>query len=246
MIFLLPPSETKEPGGKKMAKELSFNELTPTRKLLQRALVEIGKNPSAAAKALKLGPKQLGELVVNQELTKPRCLPALDRYTGTLYDALKLGGISNAMRSRAKRSVYIQSSLFGLISSADMIPNYRLSAGSKLPSVNLKSFWQAAHIGIWKYFAKEIVIDLRSKSYAELAPIPAGLQSYRVDVLLENSKGNRKALNHFNKQAKGQFVRSVLLSKPEPKTVADLKVAAKKAELKLEVTGKTLLLISYG
>lgn len=246
MIFLLPPSETKEPGGEKIAKSLSFDELNPSRKLLQQALVEICNNPIAAAKALKLGPKQLGELLVNQELTKPRCLPALDRYTGTLYDALKLGGISKSMRSRAKRIVFIQSSLFGLISSADLIPNYRLSAGSKIPGVNLKSLWQLSHETIWSKFKNEIVIDLRSNSYAELAPIPADLQSYSVDVLLEDSKGNRKALNHFNKQAKGQFVRSVLLSKPEPKTVSDLKVAAKKAELKLEVTGKTLLLISYG
>lgn len=246
MIFLLPPSETKEPGGEKLAKTLSFNELSSTRALVQKALVEVCKNPNAASKALKLGPKQLGELQVNLELTKPRCLPALDRYTGTLYDALKLGGVSASMRSRAKRTVYIQSSLFGLISSADMIPNYRLSAGSKLPGVNLKSLWQLSHETVWSRFENEIVIDLRSNSYAELAPIPTDMQGYRVDVLLEDSKGNRKALNHFNKQAKGQFVRSVLLSKPEPKTVADLKVAAKKTELKLEVTGKTLLLISYG
>lgn len=245
MIFLLPPSETKEPGGKKMAKELSFNELTPTRKLLQRALIEIGKNPSAAAKALKLGPKQLGELVVNQELTKPRCLPALDRYTGTLYDALKLGGISNAMRSRAKRSVYIQSSLFGLISSADMIPNYRMSASSKLPGINLKSLWQVAHEAIRSNFTGEVVIDLRSNSYAELAPIFTSGTAYSVEVFLEDSLGNRKSLNHFNKKAKGQFVRAALLMVPEPKTVQDLKVVAQRANLKLEVSGKRLTLITF-
>jgi cytoplasmic iron level regulating protein YaaA (DUF328/UPF0246 family) len=82
--------------------------------------------------------------------------------------------------------------------------------------------------------------------YAELAPIPDTISSYSVEVVLEDSKGNRKSLNHFNKQAKGQFVRAVLLAKPEAKTIADLKVIAKQANLKVEVTGRTLLLVTHG
>jgi uncharacterized protein len=246
MIFLLPPSETKEPGGKKLAKVLSFKDLDPARKLLQSALLELCANPSAAAKALKLGPKQLGEISVNLELTKPRCLPAIDRYTGTLYDALKEGGVSASMRARAGKVVFIQSSLFGLTSAADLIPNYRLSAGSKLPGVNLKRLWQAAHANVWQKFAKEVVIDLRSNSYSELAPVPEGLSCYSVDVVLEDSGGKRTRLNHFNKQAKGQFVRSALMIGKAPKTIADLKAVAKLANLKLEVSGEKLLLITHG
>jgi len=246
MIFLLPPSETKEPGGQNSAKVLSFSELTSTRKLLERALVELCSSPSLAAKALKLGPKQLGEIAVNLELTKPKCLPALDRYTGTLYDALKQGGLTSEMRNRAKKSLYIQSSLFGLISAMNEIPNYRLSAGSKIPGKNLKRLWQLAHAGIWSKFSKQVVIDLRSNLYAELALIPDTISSYSVEVVLEDSKGNRKSLNHFNKQAKGQFVRAVMLAKPEAKTIAELKVIAKQANLKLEVTGRKLLLITHG
>jgi uncharacterized protein len=245
MIFLLPPSETKEPGGKKMAKVLSHKELDKTRKLLQQALIEICKNPTLAAKALKLGPKQLAEIQVNLELAQPKCMPALDRYTGTLYDALKLGGVSAAMRNRASKAVFIQSSLFGLISAGDEIPNYRLSAGSKLPEVNLKSIWQAAHETLWSNYSKEIVIDMRSNSYADLAPVPDKMACYTLDVVLEDKKGKRTRLNHFNKQAKGQFLRSALVMSPAPKTVADLKTVAKFANLKLEVSGKNLLLVTY-
>jgi cytoplasmic iron level regulating protein YaaA (DUF328/UPF0246 family) len=246
MIFLLPPSETKEPGGKKMSKALSHKELDKTRKLLQQALIEICKTPTLAAKALKLGPQQLAEIQVNLELAQPKCMPALDRYTGTLYDALKDGGVTTAMRTRASKAVFIQSSLFGLISAGDEIPNYRLSAVSKLPGVNLKSLWQAAHETLWSKYAKEIVIDMRSNSYAELAPVPKTLSCYTLDVLLEDKKGKRRRLNHFNKQAKGQFLRSALTVGPAPKTIADLKSVAKLANLRLEVSGKQLLLISYG
>jgi cytoplasmic iron level regulating protein YaaA (DUF328/UPF0246 family) len=246
MIFLLPPSETKEPGGKKMAKILSHKELDKTRKLLQLALIEICKSPKIAAKALKLGSKQLGEIAVNLELVNPKCLPTLDRYTGTLYDALKEGGVTSGMRTRASKAVFIQSSLFGLISARDEIPNYRLSAGSKLPGLNLKKLWQEAHEAVWAKFSKETVIDMRSNSYAELAPVPSHLVCYTLDVVLEDKKGKRTRLNHFNKQAKGQFLRSALTVSQAPKTVADLMAVAKLANLKLEVSGKKLLLITYG
>ena len=246
MIFLLPPSETKEPGGKKMAKVLNHKELDKTRKFLQLALLDICKTPSLAAKALKLGPKQLGEIEVNLDLAKPKCLPALDRYTGTLYDALKAGGVTSAMRSRASKTVFIQSSLFGLISAGDQIPNYRLSAGSKLPGLNLKKLWQEAHEPVWPKLSKEIVIDMRSNSYAELAPVPQNLTCYTLDVVLEDKKGKRTRLNHFNKQSKGQFLRSALMITPAPRTVADLQTVAKLAKLKLEASGKKLLLITYG
>lgn len=245
MIFLLPPSETKEPGGKKMPKVLSFKDLDKARKFLQQALLEICNNPSLAAKALKLGPKQLGEIRVNLELSNPKCFPALDRYTGTLYDALKEGGVTASMRARASKTVFIQSSLFGLISAADEIPNYRFSAGSKLPGISLKKLWQEAHEPVWAKLSKEIVIDMRSNSYAELAPVPENLSCYTIDVVLQDAKGKRTRLNHFNKQAKGQFLRSVLLIGTAPKTVADLKGASKLANLKLEVSGKQLLLITY-
>jgi uncharacterized protein len=246
MIFLLPPSETKEPGGKKTSKALSHKDLDKTRKLLQAALIEICRNPEQAAMALKLGPKQMGEITVNLDLPNAKYLPALDRYTGTLYDALKEGGVSAAMRARAAKSMFIQSSLFGLISAEDEIPNYRLSAGSKLPGVNLKKLWQEAHESVWSNFSKEIVIDMRSNSYVELAPVPENIACYSVDVALEDKKGKRTKLNHFNKQVKGQFLRSALLANPEPKTVTDLKAVAKSANLKIEVAGSKILLVTYG
>jgi cytoplasmic iron level regulating protein YaaA (DUF328/UPF0246 family) len=86
---------------------------------------------------------------------------------------------------------------------------------------------------------------MRSNSYADLAPVPGKLACYTLDVVLEDKKGKRTRLNHFNKQAKGQFLRSALLMTPAPKMVADLKTVAKLANLKLELSGKNLLLVTY-
>ena len=65
-------------------------------------------------------------------------------------------------------------------------------------------------------------------------------------MVLEDENGKRTKLNHFNKQAKGQFLRSALMINPAPKSVLDLKAVAKLANLKLEVSGKMLLLITVG
>jgi cytoplasmic iron level regulating protein YaaA (DUF328/UPF0246 family) len=244
MIFLLPPSESKQTGGTKSKIELSFPSLDKTRGAIRKALIELSKNPKAAAAALKLGPKQLGELQVNLDLAKPITMPAIDRYTGVLYDALKLDGLSAAQQRKALQSVFIQSSLFGLIGALDEIPNYRLSAGSKLPGINLRSEWSKAHEIVWDNLADETFIDLRSKAYAQLAPIPDGISSFEVEVVSEDAKGVRKALNHFNKQAKGSFVRAALSVKTKLEKPGDLKSVAKLAGLKLEQQGKTLLLIT--
>jgi uncharacterized protein len=244
MIFLLPPSESKQLGGSLSSSKLSFPELRHAREEIHKALVAVSKNPKAGAAALKLGPKQLGELDVNLSLSKPVVMPAIDRYTGVLYDALKLEGLDKKQRSRAKKTLFIQSSLFGLISAVDEIPNYRLSAGSKLPGVNLRSTWALAHDGVWEKFRNQIVIDLRSKAYAQLAPIPSSIDSYEVEVLSEDESGSRKALNHFNKQSKGAFVRAALSIDPAPSKLLELKRIAKLAGLKLEISGKTLLLVT--
>ena len=245
MIFLLPPSESKQSGGTIAPGKLSFAELAGVRAEIKSALIEVSKDPAAGAKALKLGPKQLGELEVNLSLSRPRAMPALERYTGVLYDALKLDGLSKQQLSRAKKCLFIQSSLFGLISALDEIPNYRLSAGSKLPGVNLRAVWGLAHESIWERFRHEIVVDLRSKAYLQLAPIPDWVDSYEVEVLAENKSGVQKALNHFNKQAKDTFARAALSINPAPGKLLDLKKIAKLAGQKLEISGRTALLITH-
>jgi cytoplasmic iron level regulating protein YaaA (DUF328/UPF0246 family) len=244
MILLLPPSESKQAGGIKPSLKLSFVALTEARSEIQNALVAVSRDSKAGAIALKLGPKQLGELAVNLSLSKPMVMPAIDRYTGVLYEALKADGLDRQQLSKAKKTLYIQSSLFGLISAFDEIPNYRLSASSKLPGVNLRNTWSAAHQAVWETFRGQTVIDMRSKAYAQLAPIPAWLDSYEVEVLSEDSSGSRKALNHFNKTSKGSFARAAISTESELNNLSDLKEIATSAGLKLEISGKTLLLIT--
>mgnify|MGYP000423253930 FL=1 len=232
MLFLLPPSETKRPGGGSLTID-------------QVALTFGGLNKAREVVIDALGDQSL--------LTAPT-MKALDRYTGTLYGALHGRGLKgtptehNSLTpnevARAKSTVLIQSAVFGLIPATDLIPEYKINASKNLNGVNLKRLWTQAHEAIWPRLAGGIIIDLRSKTYADLAPIPEGLTSYKVVVFVENANGEREQLNHFNKKAKGQLVRAALMAKNPPETIKDLQKCALKAGLRIEVEGSQLTLLT--
>ena len=232
MLFLLPPSETKCPGGGSLTID-------------QVALTFGGLNKARETVIEAAGAQNL--------LTAPT-LRALDRYTGTLFGALHGRGLkgtpteNNSLTpdevARAKSTVLIQSAMFGLIPATDLIPEYKIDATKKLNGLNLKQVWSQAHEAIWPRLAGGLIVDLRSNTYADLAPLPEGLPAYKVTVYVEREDGSREQLNHFNKKAKGQLVRAALMAKTTPETIKDLQRCAAKAGLKVEVSGSMLTVVT--
>lgn len=213
MRVLLPPSETKCDGGDAgpvNLATLSFAELTTTRALLIETVVALAGDEPACLSALKLGPKLVFEVERNRSLLTGPTLPAIDRYTGVLFDALSASTLSVGARSEVLASVFIQSALWGPIAAGDAIPAYRLSHNSTLPALkrSLTATWVDACrdlSGVWQGF----VLDARSEGYADLMPIPATANGYFLRVATRDSAGATRALNHFNKKAKGEFVRAL-------------------------------------
>ena len=237
MLFLIPPSETKATGGGAInitQAHMTFGGLDPTRdQVIDAYIKDSGHNSIKAAPTM----------------------PAINRYTGTLYGAIHgrgLKGTPSANNSlttselaRARTMVLIQSALFGVIAATDLIPEYKISPSKLICGINLKRVWPEPHNQFaWSRLATGPVIDLRSQAYVDLAPLPAQIDAYTVTVFVERADGTREQLNHFNKKAKGQLVRSALTSANEPNTIADLKICAKKAGLTLEVEGKEITLIT--
>jgi cytoplasmic iron level regulating protein YaaA (DUF328/UPF0246 family) len=247
VLLLLPPSETKRIGGSNLTIEqvhLSYGQLNEARDLVLEDLLKLCKKKDLAAKVLKLSKKQLGEIDFNLGIKTAPTMPAYQRYEGTLYKAIDVTSFGPHEVEQMRTHVLMQSALFGLISATDRIPWYRLSAGTVLPKVSLKRVWKEHQDAAWARLVDFPIIDLRSKAYVDLAPIPSNLDSYWVEVVAEDSKGQRKALNHFNKTAKGEFVGAFVRAKAAPKTIAQLKAVAKKAGLGLEVDGNTIYLIT--
>jgi cytoplasmic iron level regulating protein YaaA (DUF328/UPF0246 family) len=214
VLILLPPSETKRDGGADGTtldlSLLGFGALRKPRTAVIAALRKLGRNQKLMAAALHLGPTQHFEVLRNRELGASPTLPALDRYTGVLYDALDAQSLPARARGFAAEHLVIHSALFGLLRAGDPIPAYRLSHDSRLPELALKRVW-AAPVAAVLQERRELLLDLRSEAYVALGP-SAGPESYFVRVVSEGADGTRRALNHFNKKGKGELVRAILLA----------------------------------
>lgn len=234
MRILLPPSETKALGGESPALEVSpiRDSLENARDEVIAAVIDLCGNREQAIKALKLGPKQLDDVERNLQIKSSPTMPAVQRYTGVLFDALKADG------DVPDSSLSIQSSMFGLIPANTPIPYYRLSWDSKLVGLNLKKHWQQAHGDFFS--SEEQVLDMRSKSYQQLAPV-SGENCWVVEVLVEYSNGSRKPLNHFNKKAKGVFAR--FAAKENLSGIDQVHEIANLANQKAEVKGSLVTLV---
>lgn len=234
MLLVLPPSETKRDGGDAAALDLatlSFPALLAERKTALAAVRSLSRSVRGSMDALGLGPTQRFEIDRNRALSTSPLMPALDRYTGVLYDGLEVGSLSTAERRFAARHVAIHSALFGLVRADDAIPAYRLSHDSRLPGLSLRRHWREA---ITRTLASEpgLILDLRSESYGRLGPAPESAAYIRV--VSEDAKGRRVALSHANKKGKGEFTRAVIAAGIDHGTVDDLLAWAVGAGIRLE------------
>jgi cytoplasmic iron level regulating protein YaaA (DUF328/UPF0246 family) len=241
VLVLLPPSETKAAGGDGPPLDLAAltaPELTPVRTEIAEALVTLAGDIPAARESLGLSPKQVDEIERNASLWSSPTLPAVQRYTGVLYDALDVGSMTRAQRARADRRLAVGSALFGLVRAGDRIPAYRLSAGSSLPGLpTLRALWKPALAPVLAG-AGELVVDLRSGSYAALAPVPGAVT---LDVLSERPDGTRSVVSHFNKAHKGRLARLLAATTAEPDTPVRLRSLLRRAGLHVEHDGGSAL-----
>jgi cytoplasmic iron level regulating protein YaaA (DUF328/UPF0246 family) len=215
MLILLPPSETKRDGGAAGSSldlaSLGFPELATARRAVTSELRKLSSNLTTMASALKLGAGQKHELLRNRAVRTSPTMPAIDRYTGVLYDALDAVSLPADAQEFAAAHVVVHSALFGLVRASDLVPAYRLSHDSRLPSLSLKKVWREPIGGLLAEY-DGLILDLRSEAYVALGPAPAREGSYFLRLVAAGSDGTKRALNHFNKKGKGEFVRSLLLA----------------------------------
>ncbi|WP_132879410.1 peroxide stress protein YaaA [Tamaricihabitans halophyticus] len=237
MLVILPPSETKATGGTGAPLDidgLSLPELAPARRKLTDALRTLAADIPESLRVLGISARQEAEVSRNAELHSAPTMPALRRYTGVLYDALDLAGLSRTEQARADRRLAVASALFGIVHGTDAIPAYRLSGGTTLPGIGtLRSFWRPVLEPVLAERAG-LVVDLRSGPYAALARIP---DAVTVRVVTRNAAGKRVTVSHHNKAYKGQLARVLGSARKEPANMRDLLAVATAAGIQLDQTG---------
>jgi cytoplasmic iron level regulating protein YaaA (DUF328/UPF0246 family) len=181
--------------------------------------------------ALHLGPTQRFEVDRNRSVSSSPTLPAIERYTGVLYDAIDVHTLDSAARRFLGEHLAIHSALFGMIGANDPIPAYRFSHDSRIPGSSLVKIWRADNAAV---LARQqgLVLDLRSESYVHLGP--AGDGSYFLRVVTEDGAGTKRALNHFNKHGKGELVRLLAAAGHDFAAVDELLGWARAAGVRLE------------
>ncbi|HET6733779.1 peroxide stress protein YaaA [Mycobacterium sp.] len=245
MIVLLPPSETKRVGGDGpplRLERLSSPELGPLRAALIDELTELAADRPACRRALGISAAQDTEIERNAALRSAPTLPAINRYTGVLYDALDVESVRGAAAGRARARLAVGSALFGLLRAEDPVPAYRLSATSKLPGrPTLAARWRPLlEPALARMADSELVVDLRSGSYAALGRVP---NAVHVEVLAEHSDGSRSVVSHFNKAHKGRLARVLATTRSEPDDTAAVATIARRAGLRVERKGNKLTVV---
>ena len=235
MLILLPPSETKRDGGAEGSSlalsALSFPALTTQRRRALSALRGISRSVAGSTTALGLGPTQRFEIDRNRAVSISPTMPAIERYTGVLYDAIDVGSLGATERAYLRDHLVIHSALFGLVRADDPVPAYRFSHDTRLPGASLTKLWRDANAGVLAE-GPGLVLDLRSESYVHLGPADEG--SYFVRVVTEDGAGTKRALNHFNKHGKGELVRSLARTGGGVESVGDLLEWARAGGIRLE------------
>jgi cytoplasmic iron level regulating protein YaaA (DUF328/UPF0246 family) len=244
VLVLLPPSEGKAAGGRHAPlalDQLSFPALTPTRARLVDALQSLARrDPQRLRAALDVSDRQIAEIEADAALRTGPTLPALQRYTGVLYDALSYASLPPPARRRANAAIVVASALFGLVRPTDRLPAYRLSGQTVLPGIGgLAPIWRPV-LDPELAAVRGLVVDLRSSSYAALARIPEAVQ---VRVLRETD-GHRAVVSHDNKWTKGRLARALCLE--GARTVADVAAAGETVADVVEVEGRRIDLVLHG
>ncbi|WP_395728955.1 YaaA family protein [Nakamurella sp.] len=241
MYVLLPPSETKAPGGDGPPLEpatLGFPALNPRRTELIDQLTELCADPARARPALGVSARQDAEIAATAKLRTTPTRPALQRYTGVLYEQLDVAGLPPAGRARAADRLLIASALFGLVRGGDPIPTYRFSAGSRLPGRGpVAAAWRPVLMPVLAGL-DGLVIDLRSGAYAAFAPVPGAVVARVLSEAVPGDPTTRSVVSHFSKAAKGRLARALVATRAAVEDVPALIRVARRAGLQIERTGE--------
>ncbi|SER41856.1 peroxide stress protein YaaA [Corynebacterium cystitidis] len=244
MLIVLPPSETKAPGGESDPMDVSFPTLDPVREEIIADLAALPVDAQLAA--LKISERQRAEAEANLTLATAPVMPAIYRYTGVLYDALQADSLSD----EALKRLTIGSALFGVVRADDMIPKYRLSAGSKIPRVSsfvgdtaevptMKARWRTLITEALQETGG-FIVDLRSGPYQQLGKVPEAM-TVRVEAVQPD--GSRKVVSHFNKFYKGELARLLASAPRNADSIEGVADIAEESGLNVEVTGSELTLV---
>jgi uncharacterized protein len=200
MIVLIPPSEGKNRIKKPM--ELTFEETDFLYKDNVRQVVRLLSLIDDEDLRSIYGTKKEKAMLFhrqNQDVMQSRVWPAIERYTGVVYDHIDWATISESGREYMSKHIRIFSGLFGMVSPTTLIPAYKL----KMNVLSVQHHWFPVLTDVLE--KEDLIIDLlpqvHRKAYKPNKDIVKAIEFQVV------SKGKKAAAGHHGKAVKGEFIR---------------------------------------
>ena len=229
-VLLLPPSEGKSPGGSGAPwapGQSAFPELDAHREKAVAALLRAMRSAEPARRKL-LGVKGdalAAATAANRAVRTGPTMPAIERYTGVLYDALDAASLPARDKKRLAAQVVIFSGLWGASMPGDPLPDHKLKMSAALAPLGKLSTWWRAPLtdALAPLVERRVVWNLlpieHDAAWAPPAPgsgaagAPTGVLTVRFLDETTARKGAPRTfttVNHWNKLLKGALVRHVL------------------------------------
>lgn len=210
--ILLPPSESKEPGGHREVTPGFFDaalalprervRLALARTLATSSPDEVSKVLNARGANLERALEASRQLVEGSALV----LPAWQRYSGVVWTHLDPASLTETQR----RHLLVPSALYGLSSGTDVIGEYRLTMKARLDELgNLAKFWRSTLASVLEELSDAPLISLLPKEHAAAIGASDVLSHRLVTVTFLQHDGGGAA-GHDAKAAKGAVARKVL------------------------------------
>ena len=139
-------------------------------------------------------------------------MPAINVYTGVLYQALDWASLSTAAKKRGASAVVIISAKYGAVRPDQLIESYK----EKIDNSAMR-----APVGkVLDALKTPLIVDCRSSTYKTVwhSPVDKTVE-VRVSTVVN---GVRTVVTHMSKKTRGEITRWLLQSRSMPKTPEDL------------------------
>ncbi len=217
-LILLPPSEGKADGGDGppwRGTVTGTGPLAGPRTELVEALQVALRDPAVDAETvLRYGSAEVlaRAVTLDRSVDTAPTLPAIERYTGVVLDAVARPELARAARGRLDDTVWFVSGLWGLVAATDPIPDYRCKIGARVPGLGVVGTWWRRHVSpaVEALASGRHVWDLLTVEHRRVWR-PAGAAAAIATVeFTTRRRGRRGVSNYHAKHLKGRFVRHLV------------------------------------
>ncbi len=223
--ILLPPSEGKASAGfasedGPLSDATSFPSLIDARReviaALHEALDDLPRDELRKLFGVKTSALDAA-IDANANLADTPLLPAIERYTGVLFNALDYPSLDASTQQAFDDHALLFSGLWGILRPTDLIPNYKLKIEAALPVLGkVSTFWEphisstlSELVDAQAPIDNQVVWDLLPGAHRRAWDGKAAVRA-RWRVKFVERKGEKlRTVSHWSKALKGALVQFI-------------------------------------